>query len=102
MIIPNQKNIKVHFAGAEDLHMYYACEFMGVKYSLYTAFRFLERSVLKTKKSPLMPAHLKGCEHEIPKYISERSVRFVKHHFQKWAARQKPFRQVLFVYAMAV
>ena len=62
MIVPNQKNIKVHFAGlenqdfAEILH-----KVSGIKYSLFTIFPFIAHKVgikpLKmktcTKKSPL-------------------------------------------------
>ena len=73
MIIENQKNIKVHFAGAEVMNQFYAVEKLGINYSLYTAFPFLERTVLKSKKSPLMPCHLKGNDFEIPKYVSSKS-----------------------------
>jgi hypothetical protein len=73
MIVPNQKNIKVHFAGAEVMNQFYAVEKLGINYSLYTAFPFLERKVLNSKKSPLMPCHLKGNDYEIPKYIASKS-----------------------------
>lgn len=72
MIVPNQENIKVHFAGCEVMNQFYAVEKLGINYGLYTAFPFLERTVLKSKKSPLMPCHLKGLEYEIPKYISSK------------------------------
>jgi len=73
MIVPNQKNIKVHFAGAEVMNQFYAVEKLGINYSLYTAFPFLERKVLNSKKSPLMPCHLKGNDYEIPKYVASKS-----------------------------
>jgi len=73
MIVPNQKNIKVHFAGAEAMNQFYAVEKLGINYSLYTAFPFLERKVLNSKKSPLMPCHLKGNDYEIPKYVASKS-----------------------------
>ena len=73
MIVPNQKNIKVHFAACEVMNQFYAVEKLGIKYSLYTAFPFLERSVLKSKISPIMPCHLKGREYNIPRYISSKS-----------------------------
>lgn len=73
MIVDGQENIKVHFAGCEVMNQYYAVKELGVNYTLYTAFPFLERSVLNTKKSPIMPCHLKGSEHLIPKYIAENS-----------------------------
>ena len=62
MIVENQSNIKVHFAACEVMNQFYAVEKLGINYSLYTAFPFLERTVLKTKKSPLMPCHLKDFE----------------------------------------
>lgn len=73
MIVHNQSNIKVHFAGAEVMTQFYALQFLNIKYNLYTAFPFLERSVLKTKKSPIIPCHLKGFDYKIPNYITENS-----------------------------
>jgi len=73
MIVENQKNIKVHFAACEVMNQFYAVEKMGINYSLYTAFPFLERIVLNTKISPIMPCHLKGNEYDIPKYIASKS-----------------------------
>jgi hypothetical protein len=73
MIVPNQRNIKVHFAGAEVMTQFYALEALGIKYNLYTAFPFLERTVLKTKKSPIIPCHLKNNEGQIPNYIASKS-----------------------------
>lgn len=73
MIIPNQSNIKVHFAGAEVINHFYAVEKLGIKYSLYTAFPFLERTVLNSKKSPIIPCHLKDNPFNIPKYIASKS-----------------------------
>lgn len=73
MIVPNQSNIKVHFAGAEVMTQFYALQYLNIKYNLYTAFPFLERSVLKTKTSPIIPCHLKGFDYKIPNYITEHS-----------------------------
>jgi hypothetical protein len=73
MIVENQSNLKVHFAGCEVMNQFYAVEKLGINYSLYTAFPFLERTVLNSKKSPLMPCHLKGNDYEIPKYIASKS-----------------------------
>lgn len=78
MIVENQSNIKVHFAGCEVMNQFYAVEKLDIKYGLYTAFPFLERTVLKTKKAPLMPCHLKGFDYDIPKYISSK----IKHTIQ--------------------
>jgi hypothetical protein len=52
---------------------FYALEFLKINYNLYTAFPFLERSVLKTKKSPIIPCHLKGNELQIPNYVCSKS-----------------------------
>jgi hypothetical protein len=73
MIVENQSNIKVHFAAAEVMNQFYAVEQLGIRYTLYTAFPFLERTVLQSKKSPLMPCELKGREYDIPKYIASKS-----------------------------
>jgi hypothetical protein len=73
MIVENQSNIKVHFAAAEVMNQFHAVEQLGIRYSLYTAFPFLERTVLQSKKSPLMPCELKGREYDIPKYIASKS-----------------------------
>jgi len=73
MIVENQSNLKVHFAGAEVMTQFYALQYLNIKYNLYTAFPFLERSVLKTKKSPIIPCHLKGFDYEIPNYITKHS-----------------------------
>lgn len=73
MIVENQSNLKVHFAGCEVMNQFYAVEKLGINYSLYTAFPFLERTVLNSKKSPLMPCHLKGNDYEIPKYVASKS-----------------------------
>lgn len=78
MIVPNQKNIKVHFAGAEVMTYFNTFTELGIKHGLYTAFPFLERKVLKTKKSPLIPCQFKGKEDLIPKYISTK----LKHTIQ--------------------
>ena len=78
MIVPNQTNLKVHFAGAETMNYFNAFYELGIKYGLYTAFPFIERKVLKTKKAPIIPCQLKGNEYEIPKYISSK----LKHTIQ--------------------
>jgi hypothetical protein len=72
MIVEDQKNIKVHYAGCEVMNQFYAVEKLGINYALYTVFPFLERTVLKTKKSPIIPCHLKDREYEIPKYVASK------------------------------
>lgn len=78
MIVEDQKNIKVHFAACEVMNQFYAVEKLGINYGLYTAFPFLERTVLKTKKSPIMPCDLKGPMRTIPVYIASK----MKHTIQ--------------------
>ena len=73
MITENQQNVKIHFAGAEVMTQFYALEYLNIKYNLYTAFPFLERTVLKSKKAPLIPCHLKGNEFQIPNYVASKS-----------------------------
>lgn len=48
-------NIKVHYAGAEVMNQYMAFNTLGVRYSLYTAFPFVERMIFDKYSSPLMP-----------------------------------------------
>lgn len=70
MIVDGQKNIKIHFAAAEVINQFTAVHNIGIRYGLYTAFPFLERIVLKTKKSPIMPCFLNDNPFiDIPKYI---------------------------------
>jgi len=77
MIVENQKNLKVHFAGAEVMNRFEALKELGIKYSLYTAFPFLERAVLKTKKSPIMKGHLTS-DFDIPKYVIDNSKHVIQ------------------------
>jgi len=77
MIVENQKNLKVHFAAAEVMNQFEAVKELGIKYSLYTAFPFLERAVLKTKKSPIMKGHLTS-DFDIPKYVIDNSKHVIQ------------------------
>jgi len=77
MIVENQKNLKVHFAGAEVMNRFEALKELGIKYSLYTAFPFLERAVLKTKKFPIMKGHLTS-DFDIPKYVIDNSKHVIQ------------------------
>lgn len=43
MIVPNQRNIKVHFAGCERFDFAHAAGLGGVRYCLYTAYSFLAK-----------------------------------------------------------
>ena len=48
-------NIKVHFAGQEVQNQSIAAISLGIVYSLYTAYPWLERRIFDKPKSPLMP-----------------------------------------------
>lgn len=72
MIVDNQKNLKVHFAGMEVINQATAVVEMKMKYGLYTAFAFVERMVFEKTKSPLMPFFLnKEPYKEIPNWIND-------------------------------
>lgn len=58
MIVENQKNLKVHFAGAENVPQFSILKETKVKYNLYTAFPFVERKVYGSSSFPLMPCGL--------------------------------------------
>lgn len=52
MIVPNQKNLKVHYASSESLAHYTILKKLGVKYNLYTAYPFVS-SMIKRKHQRL-------------------------------------------------
>lgn len=68
MIVPDQTNIKVHFAGLENqdfaqiLH-----ELSGINYSLFTVFPFIAHKV------GIKPLKMKTCTLESPKYLEQAS-----------------------------
>lgn len=68
MIVPNQQNIKVHFAGLENqdfaqiLH-----EVSGIKYSLFTVFPFIAHRV------GIKPMKMKTCTEQSPLYLQNAS-----------------------------
>lgn len=71
MIVPNQQNIKVHFAGCENTPQFKMILSTNVKYTLYTCFPFVERMTFGKGKFPIMP-----CDIEpklIPKYVTDNS-----------------------------
>jgi len=73
MIVPNQENLKVHFAGVEDIYQF-GCSYLGgVNYSLYTAFPFICDSI--GAKTILMDG---GIKKQVPKIICNKS----KHSIQ--------------------
>jgi hypothetical protein len=68
-------NIKVHFAGSEVQSQFEAVKAMGVKYTLYTAYPFVERMIFDRPVSPMMCCHKKHKENPylIPQYIISHS-----------------------------
>jgi hypothetical protein len=68
-------NIKVHFAGVETQNQYEAVKAMGVKYTLYTAYPFVERMIFDKPKSPIICCHdwQKENPYLIPQYIINNS-----------------------------
>ena len=68
MIVPNQQNLKVHFAGlenqdfAEVLH-----ELSGINYSLFTVFPFIAEQV------GIKPLRMKACTEQAPLYLQQAS-----------------------------
>lgn len=48
-------NIKVHWAGGEVIKQYIVAQTLGVNYTLFTAFPFVERKVFDSYCSPLIP-----------------------------------------------
>lgn len=68
MIVKNQHNLKVHFAGVEDIYQFGCSNLGGVNYSLYTAFPFICDSI--GAKTILMCG---GIKNQIPKIICNKS-----------------------------
>tara|TARA_R110000744_G_scaffold315678_1_gene422509 strand:+ start:845 stop:1726 length:882 start_codon:yes stop_codon:yes gene_type:complete len=69
MIVPDQKNMKVHFAGSENQAHYNVLKALEVKYSLYTAYPFLERMLYGKGKFPIIANHLKKEPYKIPQHV---------------------------------
>lgn len=68
MIVDNQSNLKVHFAGCENIPQFKILKETPVKYLLYTAFPFVDKKVYGKSTFPIMPCDLKPVQ--IPAYIS--------------------------------
>jgi hypothetical protein len=73
-------NIKVHFAGCEVQNQFETVKVMGVNYTLYTAYPFVERMIFDKPKSPIMYCHdwQKKNPYLIPHYIIENSKRCIQ------------------------
>lgn len=80
MILHLPNNIKVHFAGGEVQNQYAAAA-LGVSYSLYTCFPWVERKIFDSPKSPIMPLKwMKGKNTGvlIPRHIYETSLHTIQ------------------------
>jgi len=73
-------NIKVHFAGAETQNQFAACRAMGINYSLYSAYPFVERKIFEKHKSPIMTIYdwQKKNPYLIPQFIIQNSKRCIQ------------------------
>lgn len=73
MIVPGQKNIKVHFAACENVNQFNCIMALGGKYSLYTVYPFLERRLFEKSNSPIIPCQYKNDILKIPDFIISNS-----------------------------
>ena len=90
MIVPNQSNIKVHFAATENVNQFNALTGLGSNYSLYTVYPFLERVLFKKAKHPLIGCQYKNKPNEIPVHNTEQQAHnsgFRAVHFDVWKPR---------------
>lgn len=73
-------NIKIHFAGAEVQNQYIAARTLGVSYSLYTCYPWVERKLFEKAKSPIMP--LKWQKEDtaklVPTFIHKSSIHAIQ------------------------
>ena len=73
-------NVKVHFAAGEVQNQYIAALALGVNYSLYTCYPWVERKIFPSAKSPIMP--LKWQKEDsgrlIPKYIADTTLHTIQ------------------------
>ena len=67
------KNIKVHFAAMEVASQHLVANAVGVQYGLYTCYPFVERTVLGSKTSPIIPLDWQKDDpaFKIPQHIIE-------------------------------
>lgn len=55
MLLNNPDNVKIHFAGCEVMNQFVAVRELGINYTLFTAFPFVERMLFgKKAKSPVL------------------------------------------------
>lgn len=69
MIVPNQSNIKVHFAGLENMDFGRILhEVSNIKYSLFTVFPYIAHTL------DIKPLKYKTCTEESAKYLCNKSM----------------------------
>lgn len=76
--LPN--NVKVHFAGAEVQGLYLAPQQLGISYSLYTCYPWVERMVFGKGKSPIIPLRWQKEDSArlVPKHIADVSLHTIQ------------------------
>ena len=68
MLVEKNK-LKVHFASTENVNQFNVIKAFNYKYSLYTAFPFLERLITDKPSHPIIPCQFKDNIWKIPEYI---------------------------------
>lgn len=72
-------NIKVHFAAGEVQNQFIAARLLGVSYSLYTCYPFVERMVFDKSTAPIMALKwMTSPAVEIPTYINQSSFHTIQ------------------------
>ena len=74
-------NVKVHFAGGEVQNQFIAASTLGVRYSLFTCYPWVERMLFTTPKSPIMPLRSQNGGDTgklIPEYIQANSLHVIQ------------------------
>lgn len=69
------ENLKVHFAGSEVATHCLLNQLLGIRYSLYTAFPFVERKIFTKPKTPLiaLKSQRDNPNYTIPHYVIDNS-----------------------------
>ena len=80
MMLHCPDNVKVHFAGGEVQNQYIAATTLGIRYSLFTCYPWVERMLFKTPKSPIMPLRWQKEDtgRLIPQYIQQNSLHTIQ------------------------
>ena len=76
MIVPNQTNLKVHYAGAEAIHNLKVLLLFKARYLLYTAFPFVDRLINKKSSFPMLSCELRP--EQIPSFVYNNSVHSIQ------------------------